>query len=71
MTLSNLVKPCLFLEISAGRTNLGFPKTFLGWYLFIFVECLCNYRPKMRTKYFKNYISILAIVSYWNWLDAS
>ena len=25
----------------------------------------------MRTKHFKNYISIFAIVDYWNWLDAS
>ena len=33
-----------------------------------FVEHLCNCSPKMRTKEFKNYISILTIANYRNWL---
>ena len=32
--------------------------------LFVFVEYLCNNCPKIRTKRFKNYISILAIANY-------
>ena len=46
-------------------------KKCLGGYLLVFVENLCNYNPKMRPKNCKNYISILAIANYRNWLDAS
>ena len=68
MTYSILVKPSLFLEISAGRTNLGFPKSILGVF-FVFVENLCNHKSKIRTKNFKNYISVSTTVNYRNWLD--
>ena len=53
------------------RTNSGLSKTFLVEYLFVFAEYLCNRSSKIRTKNFKNLISILAIVNYQNWLDAS
>ena len=46
-------------------------KNFLGKYFFLFVEYLCNRYTKMRTKNFKNYIFILAVVKYRNCLDAS
>ena len=46
------------LEGQAEKTGSGFPKTFYGGILFVFVECLCNHSPKIRTKHFKNYISI-------------
>ena len=36
-----------------------------------FVEYLCNRSPKIKTKNFKNYISMLTIVSHRNWLDVS
>ena len=49
--------------------NSEFPETFFGGYLFVFVEYLCNRIPKIKTKIFKNYSSILAIVNQWNWLD--
>ena len=42
---SNFDKPFLFLEIQAGRTNLGFPKTFRGRYS-AFIEYLYNRSPK-------------------------
>ena len=60
----------LFLEIQTGRTNSGFPYNFLGGYLFVFAE-LCNRSPKMRTKNYKSYISILVIVNFRNWMDVS
>ena len=37
----------------------------------MFVEYLCNRSTKIKTKHFKNYLLILAIVNYRNWLDAS
>ena len=45
-------------------------QTFFGGYLFVIVERRCNRRSKLRTKYFKNRISIFGIVNYQNWLDA-
>ena len=59
-----MVKPSLLLEIQTGRTNSEYPRTFLRRYL-------CNRSPEMRTKNFKNFISVLAIVNYQNWMDAS
>ena len=50
--------------------NSGLPKTFWGISLF-FIEYFCNRSPKMRTIKLKNYISILAILSNRNGLDAS
>ena len=35
----------------------------------VFVEYFSNRRPKVRTKNFKSYISILIIVNYRNWLN--
>ena len=58
-------------EVQAAKTDSGFPKTFSGENLIVFVEYLCNRSPEMRTKHSKNYISILAIINNWNWLDAS
>ena len=51
--------------------NSGFPKLFVGGYLFVFVEHLCNCSPKIKRKNIKNYSSILTIVNHWNWLDDS
>ena len=65
-----LVSP-FSLEIQIERKISGFPKTFWEWYLFAFVECLCNRSSKMGTKNCKKYISILAIVKYRNRLHAS
>ena len=53
------------------KTDLGFPKTFYGGYVFVFAVYLCNRSLKMTAKHIKNYISILAIVNYRKWLDAS
>ena len=55
--------------VLAGRTKLRVSKIFFGGYLFVFVEYLCNWSPKIKTKNIKNYSSILAIVNHWNWLD--
>ena len=41
-------------------------QTFFEGYLFAIVERRCNRRSKLRTKYFKNHISIFAIVNYQN-----
>ena len=60
-----------FLEIQAEKTNVSFAKTFSEGYFFVFVEYLRNRSSKMRTKHFKNYISILVFVNYRNWLAAS
>ena len=51
--------------------NSEFPKTFFGWYLFVFVEYLCNRSPKIKANNIKHYSSILAIVNHRNWLDDS
>ena len=48
----------------------SFQKLFVGRYLFVFVEYLCNRSPKIKTKNIKNYSSILAIVNHRNWLPA-
>ena len=48
-----------------------FQKLFLGGHLFVFVEYLCKRSPKIKTKNYKNYSSILAIVNHRNWLDDS
>ena len=37
----------------------------------MFVEYLCKRSPKIKTKYIKNYSSILATVNHRNWLDDS
>ena len=50
------------------KDTQGFPKIF-GIYLFTFVEFLSNGSPKMKTINFENYIPILTIISYRNWLD--
>ena len=47
----------------------SFQKLFVGGYLIVFVEYLCNRTPKIKTKNIKNYSSILAIVNHRNWLD--
>ena len=61
-----------FLEILGGKTDSGFPKTFSGdTGISVFVEYFCNLCPEVRTKNFKNYILILAVGNYRNWLDAS
>ena len=60
-----------FLKIHAERTNSRFPKSFPGGHVFVVVEYLCNRSSKIRIKIFKNFISILTIVNYRNWLDAS
>ena len=49
----------------------SFQKLFSGGHLFVFVEYLCNRRPKIKTKNIKNYSSILAIVNHRNRLDDS
>ena len=49
--------------------NSEFSKSFLGGYLFVFVEYLCDRSSKIETKNTKNYSSILAIVNHRNWLD--
>ena len=51
--------------------NSEFPKTFFGDIFFVFVEYLCNHSLKIKTKNFKNYTSILAIVNHHNWLSDS
>ena len=48
-----------------------FQKLFVGGYLLVFVEYLCNRSPKIKTKNIKNYSSIFAIVNHRNWLDDS
>ena len=67
MTNPILVNPPLFLEIQVRRTNLGF---FRGISLCIYWISL-QPQPKMKTKNFKQYISILVVVNYRDWLDAS
>ena len=57
MAYPSLVTPSLFLEIWAGKTNSGFPKTLLGRYLFVIVEYLSNCSPKWRKKIQKPYFS--------------
>ena len=52
------------LKVQEEKTDLEFSTTFYGRQLFVFVEYLCNRIPKMRTKHFKNYNLILAIVNY-------
>ena len=59
------------LKLHAEKTDSGFPETFLGEYLFVYVKYLCNRSSKMKTKTFKNCILILAVVNYQNWLEAS
>ena len=49
----------------------NFKKIFYGGFLFVVIEYLCNRRPKMKIKHFKNCASILSIVNHRNWLDAS
>ena len=56
---------------SGWENKLRVSKNFLGVYLFASAEYLCNRNPKIRTKNFKNSISILVIVNYRNWLNAS
>ena len=59
------------VEVQVKKTDSEFSKTFCGRYLFVVFEYLCNYSPKIRTKHFKNNISILAIANNRNRLDAS
>ena len=49
----------------------SFQKLFVGGYLFVFVEYLCNCSPKIEIINMKTYSSILAIVNHRNWLDDS
>ena len=51
------------LEVQAGGTDSGCPKTLSGGYLLVFVKFLCKRNPKMKAKKFKTYISILAIAN--------
>ena len=63
---NNSLENCGFVGKNKSQS---FQKYFFGGYLFIFVECLCNRSPKIKTKNIKNYSSILAIVNHLNWLD--
>ena len=67
---SNFDKALYFSGNSSRENKLRVFKNLLAGYLFVFVQYLCNRSPIMRRKYFKNYISILIIVNYRNWLDA-
>ena len=53
------------------REQTQVPKKILEGYLFAFVKYHYSRIPKMRAKYFKNYVSILVIVKHQNWLDDS
>ena len=64
-------KTPLFSGSLGWEKKLWISKIFLGGYLFVFVECLCHRSSKMGTKYFKNYVSLFAIVNYQNWQDPS
>ena len=46
-----------------------FSKPFLGEYLFVFVEYLCDRSPRIKTKKIQNCSSVLAMVNHRNWLD--
>ena len=46
----NIIRPVFSLKFFFRRTDLGFPKTFLEGYLFVFVEYLCDRSPKIQTK---------------------
>ena len=59
------------MKVLAERIDSGFRQTFLGGCFVAFVEYFCNQSHKMRAKSLKNYISVLVIVYYRNWLDAS
>ena len=65
----NLVFVFLWKFRLRGQTQ-GF-QNLIGGCLFVFVEYLCNRSTKIETKHFKNYLLILAIVNYRNWLDGS
>ena len=69
----NYSRPNSLENCSFGEKNKtqSFQKIFLGGYLFVFVEYLCNHRLKIKTKNIKNSSSILTVVKHWNWLDDS
>ena len=54
----NYLSLFFFLEVQTEKSDSGFPKTFHGGYLFVFVEYRCSRSLKLRTKLFKNYILI-------------
>ena len=68
---SNFSKPHPFLEIQAGRKNPGYFKTFLGDISLYMLNVFATATPKKKQKISKNYLSILAIVNYRNWLNTS
>ena len=69
----NHSRPNSLENCSLGGKNKtqSFQKLFVGGYLFVFVEYLCNCSLKIKTKNIKNYRSILASVNHRNWLDDS
>ena len=53
----------LFLEVQAEKKIQGFQKHFTeDIFLYLLLLTFCNHIPIIRTKHFKNYISILAFV---------
>ena len=59
----------VFMEVQAERTDSGFPKSLQGGVFLCLLNIFATVAPK--SKHFKNYLLILAIVNYRNWLDAS
>ena len=65
-----LFSPYFSLKVQTVGTVSTFQKLFQGNIFFYLLNIIVTAAPTREQKKFKNYISILAIVNYHNWLNA-